>query len=94
MLSGTGGSGPVGSGEWSEWIELHANFSCTVQYWGLSFTSTPCLKKSLWGNNRAERIHKTILCHYRLEQQHGSVSPITGNAQGRGRRYVAAVGVC
>lgn len=22
MLSGTGGSGPVGSGEWSEWIEL------------------------------------------------------------------------
>ena len=53
---------------------------------GFSFTSPPCLEIFLWGNTRVERIHKAILRHYRLEQ-HGSVSPITGNAQGRGRKY-------
>jgi len=49
MLSKASGSGPIGSDEWSKWIELHANFSCTVlcSIGGLSFTSTPCFKRSL-----------------------------------------------
>jgi len=48
---------------------------------GLS-TSTPCFRRSLWGNNSVEKIHKAIIRHYRLEQE-GFVSPIMGNAQGR-----------